>query len=129
MNVIQPGDEIAIIILFQYDQLVKRDKDANAKAEKVSKRVARVLYPRVRVLEKRGSAVILSMPPQQAIALTTIQQQAQLFPLLRKANDSRGLNVKDGGIFELSNDFFANLAEGLQKIEIPTMPSDMKQIK
>ncbi|MBR4665680.1 MAG: hypothetical protein IKO93_17585 [Lentisphaeria bacterium] len=129
LNVIQPGDEIAIIALYQYRQIIKREKDVNAKAEEITRQVATVLYPQVRVLEKRGSSIIISMPPQQAIALTAIQQRAQLFPLLRKANDSKGLNRKAGGIFELSNEFFAELADGLQKIEIPSVPSGVKNLK
>jgi len=129
LNLIQPGDEIAIIALYQYKQVIKREKDVNAKAQEITRQVATVLYPQVRVLEKRGSAIIISMPPQQAIALTAIQQRAQLFPLLRKANDSRGLDRKAGGVFDLSNDFFAKLAEGMQTIEIPSVPAGVKTLK
>ena len=127
LGVIQPGDEIAIIALFNLKEMVKRTKDINAQAETRVRMVATVLYPRVRVLEKmKGSSVILSMPPQQAIALTSINQKAQLFPLLRKSNDSKGLNRKDGGLFDLSDENIAKLAEGMQSIEIPAVPNDIK---
>lgn len=121
LNIIQPGDEIAIIALYQYDEVVKKDKDINAKAETVSRQKASVLYPQVRVLEKRGSTIIISMPPQQAILLTAIQQRAQLFPLLRKVNDTKAQDRESGGQFELSDEFFLKLTEGLQKIEIPSV--------
>ena len=129
LNVIQPGDEIAIVALYQYTEVVKKEKDVNAKAHEITRQVASVLYPQVRVLEKRGSTIIISMPPQQAIAITAIQQRAQLFPLLRKANDTKAQNRKAGGQFELSNDFFAKLTDGLQKIEIPSVPSGVKSNK
>ena len=109
--------------------LTKKEKDVNAKAQEITRQVASVLYPQVRVLENRGSTIIISMPPQQAIAITAIQQRAQLFPLLRKANDTKAQNRKAGGQFELSNDFFAKLTDGLQKIEIPSVPSGVKSNK
>ena len=84
-----------------------------------------MIFPRVRILELTSGGVLLSLPPQQALALTAIQQQADLFPLLRKTNDTKAMNRKDGGIYE--DRTLTELAEGLNHIEIPAVPSEIKE--
>ena len=125
LKVIQPADEIAIVGVFNVKVAVKTQKNADAAPETVTKRVSTVIYPRVRVLEKCGnSAVILSMPPQQAIALINVQQQCELYPVLRRTNDIKGLSRKDGGIFEDS--VLAKLVNDLEPIDIPDVSVDKK---
>jgi Flp pilus assembly protein CpaB len=125
LKVIQPGDEIAIVGIFKITSLIKTEKDTEAKPEAVTREVSTVIYPRVRILEKCGNnSVILSMPPQQALALINVQQRCKLYPLLRKTNDANVLNRKDGGIFEEST--LLKLVDGLDAIEIPTTAIESK---
>ena len=90
----------------------------------MEKTVTAVIYPRVSILEIQGSSVLLSLPPEQAIALTAIQRKAKLYPILRKKKDDSALNRLDGGKFEDSA--LTNMIKGLQKIEIPLVPAGVK---
>jgi len=125
VKMLQPGDEIAIVGTYNLQQTVKKGKDVDAGAEVVERTVTTVIFPRVRILELTGSGVLLSLPPQQAMALTAIQQQAELYPLLRKTNDTKAMNRKDGGIYESRT--LTELADGLNHIELPAVPSEIKE--
>lgn len=100
LKMLRPGDDIAIIGTFSYQEQLPQGKNADSSVRSVTKSVTAVVYPRVSILEINGGTVLLSMPPRQAIALTAIQQKAALYPLLRKKNDEYALNRKDGGKFE-----------------------------
>lgn len=123
LKMLRPGDDIAIIGTFTYQQEVP-DKNADAAARFVTKNVTAVIYPRVNILEISGNTVLLSMPPRQAIALTAIQRKASLYPLLRKKDDEYALNRKDGGKFEDSA--LADMLKGLDNdnITIPLSVTD-----
>ena len=123
LKMLRPGDDIAIIGTFTYQQEVP-DKNADAAARFVTKNVTAVIYPRVSILEISGNTVLLSMPPRQAIALTAIQRKASLYPLLRKKDDEYALNRKDGGKFEDSA--LADMLKGLDNdnITIPLSVTD-----
>ncbi len=125
LKMLQPGDDIAIVGTFTYDETVKESKDANAEPVVVQKNVTAVIYPRVSILEISGSGVLLSMPPQQAVALTAIQRKVKLFPILRKKKDDNALNRMDGGKFEDSA--LSDMVKGLHAIEIPAVPSEIKE--
>ncbi len=125
VKMLQPGDEIAIVGTYKLQQTVKKGKDVDAGTDVIQRTVTTVIFPRVRILELTGSGVLLSLPPQQALALTAIQQQAELFPLLRKTNDTKAMNRKDGGIYE--DRTLTELADGLNHIEIPAVPSEIKE--
>ena len=122
---LQPGDDIAIVGTFSYSEPVKQGKNADAEVRMVNRTVTAVIYPRVSILEINGSSVLLSMPPQQAIALTAIQRKAQLFPILRKKKDDNALNRLNGGMFDDSA--LTEMIKGLQKIDIPLVPSEVKE--
>ena len=123
---LQPGDEIAIIGTFKVSETVKQGKNLDAKEETFTRTVTSVVFPRVRILEITNSGgVFLSLPPQQALALTAISREAELYPLLRKTNDTKALNRKDGGIFE--NSALTRMIEGLTPIEIPAVPAEIKE--
>ncbi len=124
LKMLQPGDDIAIIGTFVYRDRIKTEKNADAEAKVVEKTVTAVIYPRVSILEIRGNSVLLSLPPEQAIALTAIQRKAKLYPLLRKKKDDSALNRLDGGKFEDSA--LTDMIKGLQKIEIPLVPAGVK---
>ena len=127
LSVLQPGDEIAIIGIFKVKVELKTQKDTQAEQQSIEKTVSTVLYPRVRILEKVDKdSVILSMPPQQAIALLNLQENCKLFPLLRRTNDEKGLNRKDGGIFEEST--LTKLINELEPIKIPDVATDVSEL-
>jgi len=100
LKMLRPGDDIAIIGSFSYQEEKREGLNADSPIQTVTKNVTAVIYPRVSILEINGNTVLLSMNPQQAIALTAIQRKASLYPLLRKKNDEKALNRKDGGKFE-----------------------------
>lgn len=127
LKVLRPGDDIAIIGSFDYTEIAKSGKNADAASDEIDHHVTAVIYPRVSILAIDGSTVLLSMPPQQAIALTAIQRQAELYPLLRKKNDDSALNRLNGGKFE--DDTLPELVKGLQPIDIPLLPSEVKEKK
>ena len=123
---LQPGDEIAIIGTFKVSETVKQGKYLDAQEETFTRTVTSVIFPRVRILEITPSGgVFLSLPPQQALALTAISREAELYPLLRKTNDTKALNRKDGGIFE--NSALTRMIEGLTPIDIPAVPAEIKE--
>ena len=126
VSMLQPGDEIAIIGTFKVSETVKQGKNLDAKEETFTRMVTSVIFPRVRILEiTNGGGVFLSLPPQQALALTAISREAELYPLLRKTNDTKALNRKDGGIFE--NSALTRMIEGLTPIDIPAVPAEIKE--
>ena len=43
---------------------------------------------------------------------------------IRKTNDTKALNRKDGGIYESLT--LTELAEGLNRIELPAIPTELK---
>ncbi len=125
MKILQPGDEIAIGGTFHIREQIKRGKDADAGVEEVEREVTTIIFPRVRILEIIGGGVMLSLPPQQALAISAIQRKVSLFPLLRRTNDTKALNRKDGGIFEDSS--MNELIEGLTPVSIPAVPTEVKE--
>ena len=127
LKMLQPGDDIAILGTFTYRDVVKTGKDANAAAQYISRNVTAVVYPRVSILSIEGSTVLLSMPPQQAVALTAIQQKVKLFPVLRKKKDDNALSRLNGGRFDDSA--LTDMVKGLQSIEIPLVPTEIKEVK
>ena len=126
VSMLQPGDEIAIVGTFKVSETVKQGKNLDAKEETFTRMVTSVIFPRVRILEITNSGgVFLSLPPQQALALTAISREAELYPLLRKTNDTKALNRKDAGIFE--NSALTRMIEGLTPIDIPAVPVEIKE--
>ena len=126
LSVLQRGDEIAIIGVFRVKQEVKNDKNVDAKPEIVERTVTTVLYPRVQILDKVGNnAVILSVPPQQALALIQIQQRCELFPVMRRTQDTENQTRADGGLFDFDQTA-QKLIQDLQEIEIPAAATELK---
>ena len=123
LGMLQPGDDIAIVGTFSYKEAVKRGKNVDTGVEMLTRTVTTVLYPRVSILAINGNGVLLSMPPRQAIALTAIQRNAALYPILRKKKDDNALNRSDGGKFEDSA--LTEMVKGLQNIEIPLVPFEV----
>lgn len=136
VRMLMPDDEIAIISTY-VSQNVSIDKNmtvSDGSGVKVNEsRETSVLLPCVRVIgianeqgsfrESGGSSgtVFVSLPPQQAMILIAAQRESELYPVLRKRNDSAALNRKDGGV--VNADTFAKIRQGLVPAELPEIPN------
>jgi Flp pilus assembly protein CpaB len=119
LSALKRGDEIAIIGVFSVTELVKDDKNVDAKPREVKRRVTAVLYPQVEIMDKIGNnAVMLSVPPDQALALVNVQEKCELYPVLRHPNDNNNLDRSAGGIFDDSA--MPKIIQGLNPVEIPS---------
>lgn len=120
-----PDDEIAILATWQ-DQKALDDM-----GEPTTQTT--LLMPCVRVLGIVGgngqfrepqtggsSTILVSLPPHQAEILIAAQQQASLFPVMRKRNDRTARSRKDGGVVDAST--FRKLRENLTAVEMPEVP-------
>lgn len=136
VKMLMPDDEIAIISTYVSKEVVM-DKDmkvSDGSGVKVNEsRETSVLLPCVRVIgiaNERGSfresgsssgTIFVSLPPQQAMILIAAQRESELYPVLRKRNDSVALNRKDGGVVNAGT--FAKIRRGLAPAELPEIPN------
>ena len=136
VKMLMPDDEIAIISTY-VSQNVSIDKDMTVSdgsgVKMTESRETSVLLPCVRVIgiaNEQGSfresggasgTVFVSLPPQQAMILIAAQRESELYPVLRKRNDSVALNRKDGGV--VNADTFAKIRKGLVPAELPEIPN------
>ena len=136
VKMLMPDDEIAIISTY-VSQNVSIDKDMTVSdgsgVKMTESRETSVLLPCVRVIgianeqgsfrESGGSSgtVFVSLPPQQAMILIAAQRESELYPVLRKRNDSVALNRKDGGV--VNADTFAKIRKGLVPAELAEIPN------
>jgi Flp pilus assembly protein CpaB len=128
---LQPGDEIAILGTFSIKKSIP-SKDLSAEPVVIEERATSVIFPSVRILDigsgdgisrEEGNserAVIVALPPQQAATLVAAQRVAELYPALRRANDSSSLNRLDGGVVDDTT--FSELRKGLTPVKIPEIP-------
>jgi Flp pilus assembly protein CpaB len=126
LPILKRGDEIAIIGTYRIKELVKNDKNVDAKPQEISRTVTNVIYPCVKILNKiNNSTVILSVPPDQALVLITIQQKCELYPVLRRPNDNGNMKREDIGLFDEkdTNKFI----EGLDSVYLPSSAQDMRK--
>ena len=123
VRLLKSGDEIAILGMFDIQvEKESNSSDANAPKEIVEKTVTTTLFPQVRIMSvgARGGSVLLSLPPEQALAITAAQREAKLFAALRRPHDDKATNRKNSGVFE--TEAFVNMLEGCNKISIPDQP-------
>ena len=136
VKMLMPDDEIAIISTY-VSQQVSVDKNMTVSdgsgVKLTESRETSVLLPCVRVIgiaNEQGSfreggsssgTVFVSLPPQQAMILIAAQRESELYPVLRKRNDSTALNRKDGGV--VNADTFAKIRKGLSPAELPEIPN------
>ncbi len=126
---LQPGDEIAILATSVSRKLVQQ-KDMSEKAETVEERTTSVVFPCVRILDigkgdgirrdddaGQNGTVIVSLNPQQAATLVAAQRQMELYPALRRANDTRSMKRKDVGI--VTDATLNGLKDQLEPIVLP----------
>lgn len=136
VRMLMPDDEIAIISTYVSPSVAidKNMKESDGSGVKMSEsRETSVLLPCVRVIgianeqgsfrEGGGSSgtIFVSLPPQQAMILIAAQRESELYPVLRKRNDSAALNRKDSGV--VNADTFSKIRKGLVPAELPEIPN------
>lgn len=147
VKMLMPDDEIAIISTYVSQSAPRTAAAPPASEDPLSattgelselrsgegSRETSVLLPCVRVIgidnehgsfrESGGSSgtIFVSLPPQQAMILIAAQRESELYPVLRKRNDSAALNRKDGGVVNSST--FRKIRTGLVPAELPEIPN------
>ncbi len=136
VRMLMPDDEIAIISTYVSPSVAidKNMKESDGSGVKMSEsRETSVLLPCVRVIgianeqgsfrEGGGSSgtIFVSLPPQQAMILIAAQRESELYPVLRKRNDSAALNRKDSGV--VNADTFSKIRKDLVPAELPEIPN------
>lgn len=124
---LRPGDEIAIIGTFTLKE-TRKSAVVGQKTTEVSRKITTVILPQVRVLalngnrQQGGDEFVLSLPPKQAQMLLAAQEHGiSLSPALRKPHDENNLNRTTAGLIDA--DTFNNLAQGVERVLIPAVPS------
>lgn len=136
VKMLKPNDEIGIISTYLTKSPTPPASLANEAgtlaAQEPEKRETSVLLPCVRVIgiansngsfREPGSSsgtIFVSLPPQQAMIVIAAQREAELYPVLRKRNDSSALNRREIGV--VNEKTFENIRKGLQSAEMPAMP-------
>ena len=122
-----PGDEIAIIGTFTLKE-TKKSAVVGQKNTEVSRKITTVILPQVRVLalnvnqQQGGDEFVLALPPKQAQLLLSAQEHGiSLAPAMRKPHDESNLNRTTAGLVDA--DTFNNLAQGVERISVPAVPS------
>ena len=130
VKMLRPNDEIGIVSTY-----VSRNENAISPAvREAESRETSVLLPCVRVIgiaNNNGSfresgtssgTIFVSLPPQQAMIVIAAQREAELYPVLRKRNDSSALNRKEIGV--VNEKTFEGIRKGLQSAELPSSPTE-----
>ena len=136
VKMLMPGDEIAIVSTRTVQKLSVAPNSEAADSKPVSltdQKVTSVLMPCVQVIglgnakgafhEPDGTTatIFVSLPPQQAVIVLAAQRESELYPVLRKKNDSIALNRKDGGVF--TSAMFDTLQKNIPTAELPLVPN------
>lgn len=133
---LQPGDEISILGTFMMRDVVKKT-DQSEKPEVIERRATSVIFPCVRILDiGKGDAIrreegaggngtiIVSLTPQQAATLVAAQRTMELYPALRRSDDTNALKRRDVGV--VSDVTFQSMKTGLEPITLPDTPRTTK---
>ena len=130
---LQPGDEVAILATSITQEIVPKT-DASEKPDIVEKRTTSVIFPCVRILDigrgdgiRReeggggGGTIIVAMTPQQSATLIAAQRTMELYPALRRANDTHALMRRDVGVVTDStfNDKKTGIKSNLEPVVLP----------
>ncbi|MCL1888222.1 MAG: Flp pilus assembly protein CpaB [Kiritimatiellaeota bacterium] len=131
VQLLQPGDEIAILGTFDIQKTIP-SADLSAPPVVVEERATSVLFPNVRILDiglgdgvsrEEGATVktvVVAVPPQQAAVLIAAQQIAELYPALRRPNDTSSQSRADTGVVDETT--FEDLRAGLKPVRVPAAP-------
>lgn len=125
LPILKRGDEIAIVGTYDVEEVVKNDRNVDAKPQKIRRKVTNVIYPCVKILNKiNNSTVILSVPPEQALVLITVQQKCELYPVLRRPNDEHNMTRDEVGTFD--DRWIDKFNDKLKPVELPSSVQDMR---
>lgn len=125
---LQPGDEIAILGTSMMREIIKKTDQTEA-PDIIEQRVTSVVFPCVRVLDiGKGDAIrreedsggngtiVVALSPQQAATLVAAQRTMELYPALRRANDTNALKRRDVGM--VNDTTFQGLKKDLEPVVI-----------
>ena len=116
-------------------QEVVKKTDVTEKSEVVEQRATSVIFPCVRILDiGKGDAIrrnedmggngtiIVALTPQQSATLVAAQRTMELYPALRRANDTNALKRRDVGI--VNDSTFKGLKANLEPVSLPDNASN-----
>ena len=141
VKMLMPEDEIAIVATYSdtrtavpnQENIPVSDEVKSAAAQLSQKRETVVLFPRVKVTglanekgmfrEPGGSTatIFVSLPPRQATILLAAQREAELYPVLRRRNDTTALNRRELGT--VNGRTFDRIRSNLETAELPDVTS------
>jgi len=139
VKMLRPQDEIAIAASYadkekapvkqQDSEIVDQEQPAAVETETEESRETVVLFPCVEVIgldnekglfREAGSStatIFVCLPPRQAMILLAAQREAELYPILRRRNDSAAMNRRDIG--SVNSKTFQKIRSGLETAELP----------
>lgn len=122
---LKPGDEIAIMAASSAKN-TSETRNKNEKNREVKQDTMSVLFPCVRILDigkgdglRReegygGDTIILALSPRQAMTIVAAQRTMELYPALRRANDTNARRRRDVGIVDAKT--FGELKQNLDSV-------------
>ena len=129
---LQPGDEIAVLGTFVMREEIKK-VDQSETPEIRAQRATSVIFPCVRILDigkgdairreeggGRNGTIVVALNPQQAATLVAAQRTMELYPALRRSNDTHAMKRRDVGV--VNDSTFQGLKKGLDPVSIPDDP-------
>ena len=138
VKMLRPQDEIAIAASYAHSEVVKpkltteellENPEEAEKADVKMERETVILFPCIEVIgidnsnglfRESGSStatIYVSLPPRQATILLAAQQEAELYPILRRRNDPSARNRMEIG--SVNKKTFENVRSGLDTTVLP----------
>lgn len=140
VRMLRPQDEIAIAATYAdvrkatpNPSVMEQMQPAESGTELEAGKETIVLFPCVEVIGiandkglfresgSSSSTVFVSLPPRQAMTLLAAQREAELYPILRRRNDSSARNRREIGSVNAGT--FKNIRAKLDTIELSDNPS------
>ena len=139
VKMLRPQDEIAIAASYAKsevvapklspEELLENPEAAEQKADVKMERETVILFPCIEVIGLDNSnglfresgnstaTIYVSLPPRQATILLAAQQEAELYPILRRRNDPSARNRAEIG--SVNEKTFENVRSGLDTAMLP----------
>ena len=138
VKMLRPQDEIAIAASYAHSEVVKpkltteellENPEEAEKADVKMERETVILFPCIEVIgidnsnglfRESGSStatIYVSLPPRQATILLAAQQEAELYPILRRRNDPSARSRTEIG--SVNKKTFENVRSGLDTTMLP----------
>jgi len=123
---LEPGVEIAILGTFSVKKTIPK-MDGTEKPDVVEEEATSVVFPCVRILDighgdgirrdedgRRSGTIVVSLTPQQATTLVAAQRTMDLYPALRRPDDTGSLKRRDVGV--VTDKTFEKLRANLEPV-------------